>query len=115
MVGLICFFMGCCSFELVPESPNYILGGLPFYLETQKKVKTFLENFWHSRQASVGEKFGEGIRGSIWRVVLADRPHQLRNSRVLSREFPQITDRSYGTQRSLARTSRLGLRDNQCN
>ena len=41
MVGLICFFMGCCSFELVPESPNYILGGPPFYLETQKKVKTF--------------------------------------------------------------------------
>ena len=37
------------------------------------------------------------------------------NSRVLSREFPQITDTSYGTQRSLARTSRLGLQDNQSN
>ena len=40
-------------------------------------------------------------------------PPRVGNSRVRSREFPQTTDRSYGIQSRLARSSRLVLQDNQ--
>jgi hypothetical protein len=40
-VGLICFFMGCCSFELVPESPNYILSGTTFLVRRTTKRQDF--------------------------------------------------------------------------
>ena len=44
MVGLICFFIGCCSFDSIPELRIKFWSGQPFYFGAPGNVNTFFNN-----------------------------------------------------------------------
>jgi hypothetical protein len=61
------------------------------------------------RAADTGVVIDRSNRLKPWRCTRWGSSAGAGNSRGCSREFPQITDTSYGIQSRLARTSRLGL------